>query len=169
MKNQLIINNKEVELSPESWKSIKEQFNKKSFYPEIGDTFYAIDSTDEKQLVQKASNYSNMWKMNFDCGLAYKTRPEAEAKLAEMQAITKVRKFIFEEGLSFEQKEDDYEMRVENWDIYYDLEDSELKSNRNKYYIKSYSPFGHLKSEEDCEKVIENCKDELKIIFKVKK
>ena len=33
MKNQLIINNKEVELSPESWKAMEEQFKKKSFYP----------------------------------------------------------------------------------------------------------------------------------------
>ena len=167
MKNQLIINNKEVELSPESWKSIKEQFNKKSFYPEIGDTFYAIDSTDEKQLVQKASNYSNMWKMNFDCGLAYKTRPEAEAKLAEMQAITKVRKFIFEEGLEFEPYWGNY--RQEKWDIYYDIREKKFKSNWLSSFSQSPSIFGHLKSEEACEKVIENCKDELKIIFKVKK
>ena len=166
MKNQLIINNKEVELSPESWKKMEEQFKKKSFYPEIGDTFYAIDSTDEKQLVQKASNYSNMWKMNFDCGLAFKTRPEAEAKLAEMQAIAKVRKFIFEEGLEFEPDYRDFEQRKYN--IYYDFEEERFFSLYNDA-SPEYSPFGHLKSEEDCEKVIENCKDELDVIFKVKK
>ena len=166
MKNQLIINNKEVELSPESWKAMEEQFKKKSFYPEIGDTFYAIDSTDEKQLVQKASNYSNMWKMNFDCGLAFKTRPEAEAKLAEMKAITKVRKFIFEEGLSFEPDYRDFEQRKYN--IYYDFEEERFFSLYNDA-SPEYSPFGHLKSEEDCKKVRESCKEELKIIFKVKK
>ena len=166
MKNQLIINNKEVELSPESWKKMEEQFKKKSFYPEIGDTFYAIDSTDEKQLVQKASNYSNMWKMNFDCGLAFKTRQEAEAKLAEMQAITKVRKFIFEEGLEFEPDYRDFEQRKYN--IYYYFEEERFDSLYNNT-CPEYSPFGYLKSEEDCEKVIENCKDELDVIFKVKK
>ena len=166
MKNQLIINNKEVELSPESWKAMEEQFKKKSFYPEIGDTFYAIDSTDEKQLVQKASNYSNMWKMNFDCGLAFKTRPEAEAKLAEMQAIAKVRKFIFEEGLSFEP--DWSNRKQDKWSFCYNHYFVAL-TKEGRPFFENYSPFGHLKSEEDCEKVIENCKDELDVIFKVKK
>ena len=166
MKNQLIINNKEVELSPESWKNMEEQFKKKSFYPEIGDTFYAIDSTDEKQLVQKASNYSNMWKMNFDCGLAFKTRPEAEAKLAEMQATTKVRKFIFEEGMSFEPDYKDFTQA--KYSIYYAFEEERFFSLDNNACTK-YSPFGHLKSEKDCEKVIESCKEELDVIFKVKK
>ena len=165
MKNQLIINNKEVELSPESWKAMEEQFGKKSFYPEDEEDFFLISFLEAEALVL-IQNYDNGFKTDFDCGLAFKTRPEAEAKLAEMQATTKIRKFIFEEGLSFEPDWSDG--RQEKWNIVLVLEGNIFKGNLNRA-IKTYSPFGHLKSEKDCEKVIESCKEELKIIFKIKK
>jgi len=165
MKNQLIINNKEVELSPESWKNMEEQFKKKSFYPEQEEDFFLI-SFEEAVVEIFNENYDNGYKSDFDCGIAFKTRPEAEAKLAEMQAITKVRKFIFEEGLEFEPDYRDFEQRKYN--IYYYFEEERFDSLYNNT-CPEYSPFGYLKSEEDCEKVIENCKDELDVIFKVKK
>jgi hypothetical protein len=86
MKNQLIINNKEVELSPESWKNMEKQFKKKSFYPEKGDIVFVISTGKVKTVIDKIM-YSSIFKVDFDCGLAFKTRPEAEAKLAEMKAI----------------------------------------------------------------------------------
>ena len=165
MKNQLIINNKEVELSPESWKAMEEQFKKKSFYPGQEESFFLI-SFEEAVVEILNENYDNGYKTDFDCGLAFKTRPEAEAKLAEMKAITKVRKFIFEEGLEFEPDYRDFEQRKYN--IYYYFEEERFDSLYNNT-CPEYSPFGYLKSEEDCEKVIENCKDELDVIFKVKK
>ena len=165
MKNQLIINNKEVELSPESWKAMEEQFGKKSFYPEDEENFFLISFL-EAEVEILNQNYDGVYKTDFDCGLAFKTRPEAEAKLAEMQAITKVRKFIFEEGLEFEPDYRDFEQRKYN--IYYYFEEERFDSLYNNT-CPEYSPFGYLKSEEDCEKVIENCKDELDVIFKVKK
>ena len=165
MKNQLIINNKEVELSPESWKNMEEQFKKKSFYPEQEEDFFLI-SFEEFVVEILNENYDGGYKTDFDCGLAFKTRPEAEAKLAEMQAIAKVRKFIFEEGLEFEPDYRDFEQRKYN--IYYYFEEERFDSLYNNT-CPEYSPFGYLKSEEDCEKVIENCKDELDVIFKVKK
>ena len=165
MKNQLIINNKEVELSPESWKKMEEQFKRESFYPEQEEDFFLI-SFEEAVVEILNENYDNGYKTDFDCGLAFKTRPEAEAKLAEMQAITKVRKFIFEEGLEFEPDYRDFEQRKYN--IYYYFEEERFDSLYNNT-CPEYSPFGYLKSEEDCEKVIENCKDELDVIFKVKK
>ena len=165
MKNQLIINNKEVELSPESWKAMEEQFKKKSFYPETGESIFYINFSGRGAEILE-TRYNMDCKDIFDSGLAFKTRPEAESKLAEMQAITKVRKFIFEEGLEFEPDwEDDSQNK---WEIYY-------SNYSQKYYTKinsvskCYSPFGYLKSKEDCKKVIENCKDELDVIFKVKK
>ena len=165
MKNQLIINNKEVELSPESWKAMEEQFKKKSFYPEEKESFFRISFL-EAEVEILNQNYDNGYKTDFDCGLAFKTRPEAEAKLAEMQAITKVRKFIFEEGLEFEPDYREFEQRKYN--IYYAFKEERFFSLYNDA-CPEYSPFGYLKSEEDCEKVIENCKDELDVIFKVKK
>ena len=165
MKNQLIINNKEVELSPESWKNMEEQFKKKSFYPGQEESFFLISFL-EAEVEILNENYDNGYKTDFDCGLAFKTRPEAEAKLAEMQAITKVRKFIFEEGLEFEPDYRDFEQRKYN--IYYYFEEERFDSLYNNT-CPEYSPFGYLKSEEDCEKVIKNCKDELDVIFKVKK
>ena len=165
MKNQLIINNKEVELSPESWKAMEEQFKKKSFYPETGESIFYINFSGRGAEILE-TRYNMDCKDIFDSGLAFKTRPEAEAKLAEMQATTKVRKFIFEEGLSFEPDYRDFEQRKYN--IYYDFEEERFFSLDNNACTK-YSPFGHLKSEKDCEKVIESCKEELKIIFKIKK
>jgi len=165
MKNQLIIGGKEVELSPESWKNMEEQFKKKSFYPEKGDIVFVISTGRVKTVIDEIM-YSSIYKSDFDCGLAFKTRPEAEAKLAEMQAIAKVRKFIFEEGLEFEPDYRDFEQRKYN--IYYSFEEERFFSLYNDA-CPEYSPFGYLKSEEDCEKVIENCKDELDVIFKVKK
>ena len=165
MKNQLIINNKEVELSPESWKAMEEQFGKKSFYPEDEEDFSLISFL-EAEVEILNENYDNGYKTDFDCGLAFKTRPEAEAKLAEMQAIAKVRKFIFEEGMSFEPDYKDFTQA--KYSIYYAFEEERFFSLDNNACTK-YSPFGHLKSEKDCEKVIESCKEELKIIFKIKK
>ena len=165
MKNQLIINNKEVELSPESWKAMEEQFKKKSFYPETGESIFYINFSGRGAEILE-TRYNMDCKDIFDSGLAFKTRPEAESKLAEMQAITKVRKFIFEEGLEFEPDYRDFEQRKYN--IYYSFEEERFFSLYNDA-CPEYSPFGYLKSEEDCEKVIENCKDELDVIFKVKK
>ena len=165
MKNQLIINNKEVELSPESWKAMEEQFGKKSFYTETGESIFYINFSGRGAEILE-TRYNMDCKDIFDSGLAFKTRPEAEAKLAEMQATTKIRKFIFEEGLSFEPDWSDG--RQEKWNIVLVLEGNIFKGNLNRA-IKTYSPFGHLKSEKDCEKVRESCKEELKIIFKVKK
>ena len=165
MKNQLIINNQEVELSPESWKKMEEQFKKKSFYPEDEENFFLI-SFGESGVKILNVNYDGGYEIDFDCGLAFKTRPEAEAKLAEMQAITKVRKFIFEEGLEFEPDYRDFEQRKYN--IYYEFKE-ECFDTLRRNSGPEYSPFGYLKSEEDCKKVIENCKDELDVIFKVKK
>ena len=165
MKNKLIINNKEVELSPESWKAMEEQFGNKSFYPEMGEESYLIIRRGDESAVV-TEDYINEYKTDFDCGLAFKTRPEAEAKLAEMKAIAKVRKFIFEEGLEFEPDYRDFEQRKYN--IYYEF-GAECFEALGRESSPEYSPFGYLKSEEDCEKVIENCKDELDVIFKVKK
>ena len=165
MKNQLIINNKEVELSPESWKNMEEQFKRESFYPEQEEDFFLI-SFEEAVVEIFNENYDNGYKSDFDCGIAFKTRPEAEAKLAEMKAITKVRKFIFEEGLSFEP--DWSNRKQDKWSFCYNHYFVVL-TKEGRSFFENHSPFGHLKSEEDCEKVIENCKDELDVIFKVKK
>ena len=163
--NKLIIGGKEIELSDESWKNMEEQFGNKSFYPGQEERFFLI-SFEEAEALVLIENYDNGYKPDFDCGLAFKTRTEAEAKLAEMKAITKVRKFIFEEGLEFEPDYRDFEQRKYN--IYYSFEEERFFSLYNDA-CPEYSPFGYLKSEEDCEKVIENCKDELDVIFKVKK
>ena len=165
MKNQLIINNKEVELSPESWRNMEEQFKKKSFYPGQEENFFLISFL-EAEVEILNENYDNGYKSDFDCGIAFKTRPEAEAKLAEMQAIAKVRKFIFEEGLEFEP--DWSNRKQDKWSFCYNHSFVVLMKEGRSFF-ENYSPFGHLKSEEDCEKVIESCEDELKIIFKVKK
>ena len=167
--NKLIIGGKEVELSPESWKAMEKQFNKESFYPEIGDTFYYISADSEDESSEEllfVDVYKKKHEVLFDLGLAFKTDEESEEKLAEMQAIAKVRKFIFENDLSFEPDYRDFEQR--KYSPYYDFEDEGFDVLVNNA-SPEYSPFGHLKSEEDCEKVIEGCSEELKIIFKVKK
>ena len=163
--NKLIIGGKEIELSDESWKTMEEQFGKESFYPEKGDIVFVISTGRVKTVIDEIM-YSSIYKSDFDSGLAFKTRPEAEAKLAEMKAITKVRKFIFEEGLEFEPDYRDFEQMKYN--IYYDFRKERFDTLANNT-CREYSPFGYLKSGEDCEKVIENCKDELDVIFKVKK
>ena len=145
---------------------MEEQFKRESFYPEKGEDFFLISFLEAEALVL-IENYDNGYKTDFDCGLAFKTRPEAEAKLAEMQAITKIRKFIFENDMEFDPYWENY--RQEKWDIYYDIREKKFKSSWLSSFSQSPSIFGYFKSEEDCEKVIENCKDELDVIFKVKK
>ena len=164
--NKLIIGGKEIEVSDESWKNMEKQFKKKSFYPEMGEEFYLIVRGNNSSVI-RPEDYINEYKVDFDCGLAFKTHPETEAKLAEMEAVTKIRKFIFEEGLSFEPDWLDHSQK--KWDIHYDIAEEEFKSSCLCSFCQKPSPFGHLKSEEDCEKVIKNCSEELKIIFNINK
>jgi hypothetical protein len=139
---------------------------KNSFYPEEYQDFYNIIFSDiDAEIIETA--YNTYFKSDFDAGLAFKTRPEAEAKLAEMQAITKVRKFIFDNNMSFEPDWLNYSQK--KCDIYYNIAEEEFESYWLSKFCQKHSPFGHLKSEADCEKVIDGCEEELKIIFNIKK
>ena len=155
--NKLIIDWKEIPLSDETVKAIKEGLKeeRKSRKPKDWDEYYYIDD--------QAKALYNTW---IDDGILiwnyYKTKEEADKKIEWLKAVERVKEYIFKEfgTKDFARWEDDYY-------LYYYYASNKIRYGHGSC-IRYYSPVGYLESEDDCEKLIANCNDDLLIIFKEK-
>lgn len=100
-----------------------------------------------------------------DIDFLFLTREEAEQELRKRQAIQRIKKYCWENWIELANSDFIHNSDNTKYHIYYDVDD-------NKFYPTFFNiclwdnPF-FFKTDEDTKKVIENCEDDLKIIFNV--
>jgi hypothetical protein len=128
------------------------------------DSYYLVDTWgDVEQDYWRDDKIDNY---RLDIGNAFKTREEAEKKVKQMQALARVNKYIRENDLRLTDV-DWNNTEQSKWSILYNISSEKIEANA--WCINNYKILiGDLKSREAGKQVIENCIDDLKIIFDVK-
>ena len=161
MKIQLKINDKEISLSEETIKEIKKVVEEKKnvyFIPEISERFYRIAGHGEPYFNGIGSD------KYVKTGMYAKTIKEAAKIVARMKAVQRVKVWISDNLRVFHPNWN--ESAQKKYHLYYNYESKKFGYDYHIKY-KEYSPIGYLKSEEDCEKLIEACKEGLLIILDI--
>lgn len=129
-----------------------------------GDSYYLVDT--------EGNVNSNYWvddkidNYHLDIGNAFKTQEEAEKKAKQMQALARVNRYIRENDLRLTDV-DWNNTEQPKFSIFYNTFSIQIEvSNWCSYNHKML--IGELKSKGAGKQVIENCIDDLKIIFDVK-
>lgn len=166
MKIEIKVDNKVIELSEETVKSIKAQLepvltSELYFEPKIGEDYFHIFKT---SLDEGENTMDGIDGKRFELGV-FRTTELAQKELDKRLAITRIRKYIVNEGLEF--KGDVMDESLYKHIVYYDLH---KKCFRRSYYMLTLyqSHFGYLKSEEASEQLIANCEEDLKLVFGIK-
>lgn len=163
MKNYISINNKKIELTNEQVCEIKKQLcpePKIIWDLKVGDKYWYINSNGYVYLDKWCNNAYENDRRN--AGNIFPTQAEAETELSKRQAITRVLKWKHDNGLDFEPDWEDGGQK--KYSIYYDCENEGFDWIM-RYSAKHYSPIGHFKSSEDMEKCIEECEEDLSMIY----
>ena len=162
MKNDLKITykGKEIEISKETRESFLKALVNKSRKPEKGDEYWSIVSN---------GIFPQTWDNNetdiarYNYGNCFKTEEKAEKELAKREAIVRVKDYIYENFGEFEPDwENDDEWKLT---IHYCYEIMTLEWSLD-YSEKHYSSIGYLHTGVDCDQLIEDCKEDLEIIYK---
>lgn len=96
---------------------------------------------------------------------AFLTEEEAIKELEKRKAIQRVLKWKYENGLNFKP---DWENNNENkYLLFYNYNSFTKKLCSNVHFeSKYYCPVGYFKTKKDVEKCIEECKEDLELIYK---
>ena len=101
-------------------------------------------------------------------GNYYRTYEDAQKSLEKPEAIEKVKDYIKDNFGYDPEKWAEYEWgsnKINKYILGYDYTNDSL--NKYIYFTsKTYSPIGYLKTEEDCNELIKEMKEELEIIYK---
>lgn len=128
----------------------------KYFEPEEGEYYYDIHSAYDK----------NWWydcdDVNISTWLAFKTKEEAEKQLKFMQAITRCKRYLVENDMLLSD-DDVMDISVAKNSVYYLVHNQSFHSSSWKV-CQDYSPYGYINSEENAEKFIKDCEEDLKLI-----
>ncbi len=96
---------------------------------------------------------------------AFLTEKDARKELEKRKAITRVMKWKHENGMNFEPDWEDY--NEEKYLPFYNCNSCSKKICSNVHFeSKYYCPVGYFKTLEDVEKCIEECKEDLELIYK---
>ena len=124
----------------------------------IWDGFYSID--ERGHINNFKTHYLELFIENWNVFL---TKEGAEAELERRKAIQRVKKFMWENNI----KNKEFKWGEHNYAIFY--------NNLDKIFYIEYYEFCYtindlwfLKTYEDCEKIIDNCLEDLKIIYNIK-
>lgn len=161
---KITINNQTIEITEEQRKGLLESLSKpvRKIRPQEGEIYYYIMNLNQ---IGSTCYNADSDKIAWDLGDGLFTKEEAQKELNKRIAIQKVKDYIIENDLSFEP-----DWRNEQQNKYYIYFDNRI----NKFEFDSKNKcdcnpkISYFKSEEDCKKVIHNCRKELKIIFDVK-
>ena len=129
-----------------------------------GDSYYLVDAGGNANNSYWRDDDFDYYRL--DTGNAFKTREEAEKKSQQMQALARVNRYIRENDLRLTDV-DWNNTEQSKWSILYNITSEKIEAS--DWCISNYKMLiGDLKSEEAGKQVIENCIDDLKIIFDVK-
>lgn len=170
MKIKLIVDNKEIELTPEQIKILGDGVKKEKkglWKPKKGDFYYTIAGT---RIVSSLLLNDELWndyhsdEDYYSIGNVYETKEEAETHLEKLKAIQRVKEYIAENCEVVEDVKNPYTAK---YYVYYSLVCG-IFSPAVWYVFLPYNPLPFLKTRKDAHKVIDNCKSDLKIILGIK-
>lgn len=112
------------------------------------------------------SEYGKHWwydcdDVNISAWLAFKTKEEAEKQLKLMQAITRCKRYLVENDMLLT-SEEVMDSSTTKYTIYLNI----ICWIRKERYLGcvQYSPYWHINSEENTNKFIRDCEEDLKLI-----
>lgn len=158
------INDKEIELTPEQVKILGEEVKKEKkglWKPEMEEKYFVVNDRGD---VNKSWMSGDIFdQKRYSIGNVYKTEAEAQAHVEKLKAIQRVKEYIAE---NCEVVEDVMDTTKEKFYVTYNPLD---KSFGSWYQLAVDShTLPYLKTEADADKVIANCKADLKIIWGIK-
>lgn len=164
----IIIDDKKIQISDESYEAFKKQFVAKDkailWKPEDGDMYWFIGVEDDCQTINWNSDGVDQYA--YEIGNTFKTRGEAEEALetgwiAKRKAEVRILRFIAENDLEYA-----WRTNESNYGIRYSHRAREFYPEN--WYQDQHSTLPYFKSEEDAQKLIDAMTPELKILFGVK-
>lgn len=158
MKIELKINGKSIELSKEKEEKIIKACSKVKVRPNEDDKYWFTNNYYIDTLIWENDEMDNHY---WNSGSGFFTEEEAEKELAKRRAIQKIKDYIKENGMYWEP-----DWNNNGNEKYFFIYHSGETQIHNCFSIKYYSPIGYLKSRGDAEKVLEDNKEDLLLIFK---
>jgi len=158
---KITINNAQIELSEEQKQDLLKQLkgeNKIKIRPDDKEYYYYITKNGEIGVMSYGSSFD---KEVWACGNGFFDKESAEKELAKRLAIQRVKDYVKLNNIEFEP-----DWKDDNQQKHYPVYSCGNIIADYEYDIKRYSPIGYLKSEEDCNKLIEDNKEDLLIIYK---
>ena len=173
MKNiKIIVEDKELELSEETSKMVMSELKKakkNKNFPYNGDKIYFIDETSDNFTCNTGYTHDesgNFIKNLIDTGNCYQTKEKLKKQVAKLKAIVRVKDYIKDNfGYDPEDWADWEDINMEKWNIVYRYPSKKLEVNVWAT-LKLNSSIGHLKTKEECNTLIKNCKEDLELICK---
>ena len=163
----IIIDDKKIEISDESYEAFKKQFVTKDkailWKPEGNDVYFYID--DYGDICTRSWDGSGTeFRFRHELGNCFKTKEEAQEALdtgwiAKRKAEVKILRFIAENDLEGSNEDDRYVM-------FYDPDNGIFRSAKARWVSRGDAI--HFKSMSDAQKVIDAMTPELKILFGVR-
>lgn len=168
MSHTITIEGKDVEICDKDFEALKASLLKedKIWRPREGDTYFTIDASSYEGYAEYVWNDENSGsdEVLLACGMVFRTESEIQAFLAYQTALTTIKNYIVEHNLEFSP---DWGNRKQlKYQIYFDHVKGEFDIDGYSYVQVMHQLY--FKSEKDAQQVIDNCSDELKIIFGIK-
>ena len=159
--SKLTYKGREIEISDETAQSIIDAVTEKKrmFAPDIGDKYWYID---EHWLIRKEVWTTTLGSQRLVMGNCFRTKKEAKKYDDYMLAIFQIKKYISD---NFGVFEPDWDIIPQDkYIIKYDVLQKCFKGSLHSIE-KRISNFGYLKNMHDCKQLIEDCENELRIVF----
>lgn len=167
MKNKLIIDGKEIPLSDETVKSLKQSLGVKSglWKPKEGEQYFYNNNCGNTAEGRWCSDFIDGNRLSINN--IFPSYQLAQKEVDKRRATQRVRNYIADNFGVFKPDWKDGEQA--KYSVFYDNRECDQKGFRyeNLNDIKQYSPFGHMKALAECNQLIKECEDDLKIIFEV--
>lgn len=165
--NYMMIEGKEIALSEDTIKEIKSKLIKSRWGYNEGDTIYLLNKGGAIERNKAISNFTlERHTVNYFFmmqGNIFRTREEAEQERDRRSALQRIRKYIYENDLEFTP---DWNTPSKKYYIYYNYDN-------NEFYVdwwttNDVNSLFYFKSSKHTNQVINNCKDDLKVVFNIK-
>jgi len=166
MKNiKIIVEDKELELSEETSKIVMSELKKeKKEFPQIGDNYWIIEDDGGKDCF--SFDDDDVDTEYLKVGNFYKTEELVDKEIAKREAIVRVKNYI-KDNFGYDPNDwaDWEDGATDKYTIYYNYKESEIDSDFTSD-LKYNSFIGYIKTYDECEILIKNCKEDLELICK---
>lgn len=139
---------------------------KSIFELDYGDKYFYIDDFSEVKEAEVEKEYFESFENDLNYGNVFLTKAEAEKELEKRQAIQRIKKYCWENGIKLADRDFLKNLENDRCEISYDVETKEISVSSYKFY--NYMNIELLfRSHHEARIVVNNCEKDLKIIFDI--